>query len=65
MNGESEAYVKARKALLLLEIEERRTMTRVAEQQRRLPPGPRARNTSDPVGCVGNPFAVDLYHSIE
>lgn len=38
--GESETYSDARKALLAAEIEERRTMTRVAEQRRALPPGP-------------------------
>jgi predicted dithiol-disulfide oxidoreductase (DUF899 family) len=38
--GESEAYRKAREALLAEEIEFRRHMTRVAEQRRALPPGP-------------------------
>jgi predicted dithiol-disulfide oxidoreductase (DUF899 family) len=38
--GESEAYRKAREALLVEEIEFRRHMTRVAEQRRALPPGP-------------------------
>lgn len=38
--GESADYVAARKALLAAEIEERRTMARVAEQRRALPPGP-------------------------
>lgn len=38
--GEDEAYTKARKSLLAEEIDLRRRMTRVAEQRRRLPPGP-------------------------
>jgi predicted dithiol-disulfide oxidoreductase (DUF899 family) len=38
--GESDAYRKAREALLAEEIEFRRHMTRVAEQRRALPPGP-------------------------
>lgn len=38
--GESDAYTAARKDLLRAEIEERRVMTRVAEQRRALPPGP-------------------------
>ena len=38
--GESEAYRKAREALLEEEIEFRRHMTRLAEQRRALPPGP-------------------------
>jgi predicted dithiol-disulfide oxidoreductase (DUF899 family) len=38
--GESDAYRKARKALLAEEIEFRRHMTRLAEQRRALPPGP-------------------------
>lgn len=38
--GESEKYSAARKALLEAEIEERRTMTCVAELRRALPPGP-------------------------
>ncbi len=38
--GESEKYTEARKSLLAAEIEERRTMTRVTEQRRALPPGP-------------------------
>ncbi|HEX2593166.1 MAG TPA: DUF899 family protein [Rhizomicrobium sp.] len=38
--GESEAYRKAREALLAEEIEFRRHMTRVTEQRRALPPGP-------------------------
>jgi predicted dithiol-disulfide oxidoreductase (DUF899 family) len=38
--GEDEAYTKARKSLLAEEIDLRRKMTRVADQRRRLPPGP-------------------------
>jgi predicted dithiol-disulfide oxidoreductase (DUF899 family) len=38
--GESDAYRKAREALLAEEIEFRRHMTRLAEQRRELPPGP-------------------------
>jgi predicted dithiol-disulfide oxidoreductase (DUF899 family) len=38
--GESDAYRKARAALLAEEIEFRRRMTRLAEQRRQLPPGP-------------------------
>jgi len=38
--GESEAYRKAREALLAEEIEFRRHMTRLVEQRRALPPGP-------------------------
>lgn len=38
--GESNKHSAARKALLAAEIEERRAMTRVAEQRRALPPGP-------------------------
>lgn len=38
--GESEAYAKARQALLQEEIEFRRHMTRLTEQRRALPPGP-------------------------
>ena len=38
--GESDAYRKARVALLEDEIEFRRHMTRLAEQRRALPPGP-------------------------
>ncbi|MGX7925623.1 DUF899 family protein [Tsuneonella sp. HG094] len=38
--GESDEYGKARRELLAAEIEERRTMTRVVEQRRALPPGP-------------------------
>ena len=38
--GESDAYRKAREALLAEEIELRRHMTRLAEQRRALPPGP-------------------------
>src|ERR1041384_1769881 len=38
--GESDAYRKAREALLAEEIEFRRHMTRLAEQRRALPPGP-------------------------
>lgn len=38
--GESDAYRKARNALLAEEIEFRRHMTRVSEQRRALPPGP-------------------------
>ena len=38
--GESDAYRKARRALLAEEIEFRRHMTRLAEQRRALPPGP-------------------------
>ncbi|HLT77419.1 MAG TPA: DUF899 family protein [Ferrovibrio sp.] len=38
--GESEDYRQAREALLAEEIEFRRHMTRLAEQRRRLPPGP-------------------------
>ncbi len=38
--GESDKYSAARTALLQTEIEERRAMTRVAEQRRTLPPGP-------------------------
>ena len=38
--GESEAYRKAREALLAEEIEFRRHMTRLGEQRRALPPGP-------------------------
>ena len=37
--GESDAYRKAREALLEEEIEFRRHMTRLAEQRRALPPG--------------------------
>jgi predicted dithiol-disulfide oxidoreductase (DUF899 family) len=38
--GESDAYHKAREALLAEEIEFRRHMTRLTEQRRALPPGP-------------------------
>jgi predicted dithiol-disulfide oxidoreductase (DUF899 family) len=38
--GESDAYRKAREALLTEEIEFRRHMTRLAAQRRALPPGP-------------------------
>lgn len=38
--GEDESYTKARKSLLAEEIDLRRRITRVAEQRRRLPPGP-------------------------
>ena len=38
--GESDAYRKAREALLVDEIELRRHITRVAEQRQALPPGP-------------------------
>ena len=38
--GESADYTAARTALLEAEIEERRAMSRVAEQRRSLPPGP-------------------------
>lgn len=38
--GESEAYRRARAALLAEEIEFRRHMTRLTEQRRALPPGP-------------------------
>ena len=38
--GESDAYRKAREALLAEEIEFRRHMTRLTEQRRSLPPGP-------------------------
>jgi len=38
--GESEAYRKAREALIAEEIEFRRQMTRLADQRRALPPGP-------------------------
>ena len=38
--GESDAYRKAREALLADEIEFRRQMTRLGEQRRALPPGP-------------------------
>jgi predicted dithiol-disulfide oxidoreductase (DUF899 family) len=38
--GESEAYASARQALLAEEIELRRQLARVAEQRRKLPPGP-------------------------
>ena len=38
--GESDAYRKAREALLAEEIEFRRHMTRLVEQRRALPPGP-------------------------
>ena len=38
--GQSDAYRKAREALLVEEIEFRRHMTRLAEQRRALPPGP-------------------------
>jgi predicted dithiol-disulfide oxidoreductase (DUF899 family) len=38
--GESDAYRKAREALLAEEIEFRRHMTRLTEQRRALPPGP-------------------------
>jgi predicted dithiol-disulfide oxidoreductase (DUF899 family) len=38
--GESDAYRKAREALLAEEIEFRRHMTQLAEQRRALPPGP-------------------------
>jgi predicted dithiol-disulfide oxidoreductase (DUF899 family) len=38
--GESDAYRKAREALLVDEIELRRQITRLAEQRRALPPGP-------------------------
>ena len=38
--GESDAYRKAREALLVEEIEFRRHMTRLAVQRRALPPGP-------------------------
>jgi predicted dithiol-disulfide oxidoreductase (DUF899 family) len=38
--GESDAYRKARAALLAEEIELRRHMTKLAEQRRQLPPGP-------------------------
>ncbi len=38
--GESEAYRKAREALLAEEIEFRRHMTRLSEQRQALPPGP-------------------------
>src|SRR5262245_52050430 len=38
--GESDAYRKAREALLAEEIEFRRHMTRLAEERRALPPGP-------------------------
>ena len=38
--GESDAYRKAREALLAEEIEFRRHMTRLAEQRRALPAGP-------------------------
>ena len=40
VEGESEAYSAARKDLLRAEIEERRVMTEVVEQRRKLPPGP-------------------------
>jgi predicted dithiol-disulfide oxidoreductase (DUF899 family) len=39
-DDESEAYARARDALLAEEIEFRRHMTRLAEQRRALPPGP-------------------------
>ena len=39
--GETEAYRDARRALLAEEIEFRRHMTRLAEQRRALPPGPK------------------------
>jgi predicted dithiol-disulfide oxidoreductase (DUF899 family) len=39
--GETDAYRKAREALLAEEIEFRRHMTRLVEQRRALPPGPR------------------------
>jgi predicted dithiol-disulfide oxidoreductase (DUF899 family) len=42
--GESNAYRKAREALLAEEIEFRRQMTRLAEHRRALPPGPVMRN---------------------
>jgi len=38
--GQSDAYRKAREALLIEEIEFRRHMTRLAERRRALPPGP-------------------------
>jgi predicted dithiol-disulfide oxidoreductase (DUF899 family) len=38
--GESDAYRKAREALLAEEIEFRRHMTRFTQQRRALPPGP-------------------------
>jgi predicted dithiol-disulfide oxidoreductase (DUF899 family) len=38
--GESDAYRKAREALLAEEIEFRRHMTQLTEQRRALPPGP-------------------------
>jgi len=38
--NESRAYAEARTALLAEEIEARRHLTRLAEQRRRLPPGP-------------------------
>ena len=38
--GQSDAYRKAREALLTEEIELRRHMTRLVEQPRALPPGP-------------------------
>lgn len=41
--GESEAYSRARRALLAEEIEFRRHMTRLTEQRRALPPGPAIR----------------------
>lgn len=40
VSGESDDYTAARKALLAAEIEERRVMSRVAQQRRALPPGP-------------------------
>ncbi len=39
-SGESDAYRDARRALLVKEIEFRRSMTRLAEHRRALPPGP-------------------------
>jgi len=46
VSGESEKYTDARKALLEAEIEERRTMTRVTEKRRALPPGSHAERLS-------------------
>lgn len=59
--GESEAYRKARTALLAEEIEFRRHMTRLCEQRRALPAGPVIEKNYRFIDENGNAGLIDLF----
>jgi predicted dithiol-disulfide oxidoreductase (DUF899 family) len=61
--GESEAYRKARTALLAEEIEFRRHMTRLCEQRRALPSGPVIEKDYRFIDENGNAGLIDLFGS--